>query len=122
MKQGFDIYNYPKRLEADVRQIKKADISEKNKQLIFDFRDFSSLEGIGLPRTARYMESLKVWAFVLKKDFDKATKEDITKAVRIIHEKESYSPRTKSAYKIMLKRFYKWLKDSGDAYPQKFLG
>ena len=53
---------------------------------------------------------MKHWALLLGKDFDKATKEDIMRAVRAVQETEKYSPWTKSTYKTMLKRFFKWLK------------
>ena len=49
-------------------------------------------------------------------DFDKATKADIIRAVRIIQENDKYRPWTKSTYKIMLKRFYRWLKKGEDCY------
>lgn len=52
------------------------------------------------------------WADLINKDFDKATKEDIMQAVRVIQEDKKYTPWTKATYKIMLKRFYKWLKNS----------
>jgi hypothetical protein len=33
MKKEIDIYDYPKKIEAAVRMVKKASISERNKQL-----------------------------------------------------------------------------------------
>ena len=118
MKKEIDIYNFPNKLKNVLNRLKKAKTSEKNKQLILEFRDFASLDGLGLPRIVRYLEILKDWAVILETDFDKATKEDITRAVRIIQENE-YSAWTKSTYKIMLKRFYKWLKNTGDDYPEE---
>lgn len=106
MKQELDIYNYPKRLEVALRQLNESTISLRNKELILQFRDFCSLEGIGIPRIERYIGVLKKWAELLQVDFDKASKEDIMKAVRIVQESK-HTAWTKATYKIMLKRFYK---------------
>jgi len=114
MKKVKDIYNYQKRLKSAVELVKKSPISERNKQLILEFRDFASLDGLSLPRILRYLGVLKDWAKIINVDFDKATKEDIIRAVRIIQEHERYRPWTKATYKIMLKRFYKWLKKAED--------
>ena len=109
MKKEIDIHNYPKKLESAIKLVKNSAISSGNKKLIIDFKDFCSLNGIGLPRMIRYLGILKDWARMLKKDFDKAKKEDIMKAVKVIQENERYSAWTKATYKIMLKRFFKWL-------------
>jgi integrase/ribosomal protein L40E len=77
------------------------------------------LDGIGLPRQERYLGVLKQLAEILQVDYDKATIEDIRNVVRIIQENEKHSPWTKSTYKIMLKKFYKWLKGSEDTYPDE---
>ena len=119
MKKEIDIHDYPAKLKSSVALVEKADISARNKKIILDFRDYCSLNGIGIARTVRYMGVMKDWANLIKVDFDKVSKEDIIKAVRIIQEREHYSPWTKSTYKSMLKRFYKWLKDTGDEYPEE---
>ena len=115
MKKTIDIYNYRKKLDSAVKMVKEAQISERNKQLILEFRDFASLDGLSLPRILRYLGVLKDWAKIMYVDFDKASKEDIVRAVRIIQENENYRPWTKATYKIMLKRFYKWLKKVEDS-------
>jgi len=40
MKKEIDIYNLPQKLQQAVRLIKKSDISERNKELILEFRDY----------------------------------------------------------------------------------
>ncbi|MBS3110356.1 tyrosine-type recombinase/integrase [Candidatus Woesearchaeota archaeon] len=116
MKKEIDIHNYPKRLAGALEQVRKAAISERNRQLILEFRDFCSVENISMPRIERYLGVLVFWAKTLQADFDKVTKEDITEAVRFLQEND-YSPWTKSTYKIMLKRFFKWLKKAEDEMP-----
>ena len=110
MKEEIDIHNYPNRLASVTKLVKKSAISEQNKKLIFEFHEYTILDGISIARRSRYLGILKNWAVILGKDFDKASKEDIMRSVRIVQETEKYSPWTKSTYKTMLKRFYKWLK------------
>lgn len=119
MKKNVDIHDYPKRIQKVLELVKKANISERNRELILQFRDHCSLNGMSLPRTERYLAILKRWAEILQIDFDKATKENLMAAVRIIQENEHYTAWTKSTYKIMLKCFYKWLKGTPDDHPEE---
>ncbi len=59
MKKDFDIYDFKSRIKGAVRQIEEAKISAKNKQLIFSFRDYCSVDGISIPRIERYISSIK---------------------------------------------------------------
>ena len=54
----------------------------------------------------------------LKKDFRKATKQDIKDVVLTIDNSEKYSAWTKQSYRAILKKFYKWL-EYGDDYIHK---
>lgn len=119
MKNEIDIYNYRRRLDWALKRVKKSEISERNKKAILDFKDFCTMEGMSLSRIERYMQILVIWARILDKDFDASTKEDIMKAVRIIQENEHYSPWTKATFKIMLKRFFRWLKNTGREQPEE---
>ncbi len=51
----------------------------------------------------------------MKKNFDKATKDDLKNIVIKIDSREDCSPWTKHSYKVILKKFYKWL-SCGDEY------
>ena len=53
----------------------------------------------------------------LDKPFKEATKKDIIKVVQII-ETQDYTAHTKHDYKIVVKRFYQWLRSSDD-YPEE---
>ena len=118
MKRELDIHNYGKKLQAALRQLESAEISDRNKQLILQFRDSCIVEGIGVPRVARFLGVLKSFAEVLGKDFDRAVRSDIERLVRVIQERP-YAPWTKVSYKAMLKRFYKWLKGGNERYPDE---
>ena len=117
MKNDLDIHDFRKRTEYAVIRLEESNLSGRNKKLIFSFRDFCVLEGISIGRIERYLCVLRLLAEILKKDYDKATKNDIVKLVTVIQNNERLSAWTKATYKKMLKRFYKWLKKTGDEYP-----
>jgi integrase len=54
----------------------------------------------------------------LNKPFFEATKEDIEKVVVSIEKNESWSEWTKHEYKVVLRRFYKWLRNNEDYPPE----
>jgi integrase/recombinase XerD len=107
------------------------DVRAANKKLIFDFIEAAKSgklkdgEKITLKRQYKYITVLKRLDMMLEKDFRKATKKDIEIVVDKInsmtvtrkHETFDASAWTKYTYKVILKRFYKWLKGGNDEYP-----
>ncbi len=112
MKKEIDIYDFERKFKSALKNLERAPISNKNKELILQFRDQCSLDNLSQGRIIRYIVVLRDWAKILEKDFDKATKQDLMSAVRIIQEKQNYTAWTKATYKKMLKRFYRWLKNN----------
>jgi site-specific recombinase XerD len=53
----------------------------------------------------------------LKKNFDEANKNDIEQLINNL-ERSNYSAWTKHDYKVVIKRFYKWL-NGDEEYPQE---
>lgn len=117
MEQKLDLQRYDKRLISMVKLIEKIDISERNKKLIFKFRDDCVRQGLSKPRIVKLLEILKSTALILDKDLDQLKRKDIEKFVTIIQERE-YSPWTKQSYKIILRKFVKWVKKTDD-YPEE---
>ena len=116
MKKGIDIHNYKKRLESAQRKVARAAISDLNKQKIEEFCDYVLVDGMSIARVERYYGILVQFAEWLEVDFTSATKEDMVRVMRILHEKD-FTVWTKATYKKMLKRFYKWLSGTGE-YPE----
>lgn len=116
MKKELDIYAYRNRLETTQATVRRAPISSRNREQILGFLDACVLENMSAARTCRVVEVLRMLALILQRDFDSATKEDITRMVRVIHERD-YSPWTRYTYKVILKRFHKWLKGNNEEYP-----
>ena len=51
-----DIHNYEKKYQRCIELIKKANISERNKQLILENNENLILEGLSKPRLCKYIE------------------------------------------------------------------
>ena len=117
--QKINIYNYEKHIDDEIRNIEKSSMTERNKELIFQFKDFCFMDGLSKARINRLLNTTKAIALELKKDMDSATKEDIMKIVQKIQTNEKYSIYTKNTYLVILKKFYKWLKGNNKKYPEE---
>jgi len=118
MKKEVDIYDYEKKFEQTLNNLVRSDISKRNKELIIRFKDKCIINGMSKPRIIKYLWVLRLFAKYMNKDFDKVSKEDIENLVSHIQQQE-LSVRTKCCYKVILKRFYKWLKGHDEEYPKE---
>lgn len=116
MKPQKDIYGHDLRYEKTKKHLERAKISLKNKELILEFDEVCSLEKLSKSRKIKIISYLIILARdYLKKDFDKAGKEDLKAVVLKLDAKERMSVWTKHTYKSILKKFYRWL-SYGDSY------
>jgi len=114
---GPDIYNYPRRLQLALQNLQNnAKISAANRRLILAFHERSTADGLSTPRLVRYIHILSKLSEELGKSFEIAKREDITHLVARI-ENRPLSDWTKQSYKVVLKKFYKWLRHSKN-YPK----
>ena len=111
-----DWHKYGEKLASTENFVKVHVKNERNKRLIFDFEKDIVAREISKPRIIRYLVALKKIDEWLGKDFDKATKDDIITLLSAI-EKQPLSVCTKHSYKVIIKRFYKWLLQCEDTYP-----
>ena len=93
-------------------------MSERNRELILEFERKLLSEGLTGVRVEKYIEKLRKIGEALGKDLDKVTKRDIEDFVYSV-ERSDYSPWTKHDYKVVLKRFYRWLKGNDEEYPEE---
>jgi site-specific recombinase XerD len=111
-----DEHNYKRRLELALQNVKRSSaFSEKNKKAILSFCDRCFADKLSVERVEHYARILKKIAELFKKDFEDATKSDIVELVRKIESPE-LSAWTKHDYRVALRKFYKWLRNSED-YP-----
>lgn len=105
-----------KKIKNAFKRLEKEDISAKNKQLITNFSKTRLAEGTTRIRVVKIIYSLRFMAKWLKKDFNKANKQDLIDLVGSIEAKD-YAEHSKYDFKIVLKQFYKWLKDNDEHFP-----
>lgn len=81
---------------------------EENEELILKFIKQLFAEGLSKPRIVKYANHLKVLAEKFGKSFLEVDKEDITTFLSNL-EQSDYSTYTKKDYKVVLKRFFRFL-------------
>lgn len=113
-----DIHNKKKQITHSLERTRLAgDVTTKNKELIVKFYDHCVAEDLSLGRILSYLEMIRKMAAILNKDFDTAGKEDIEKLLRILIER-GYADSTKRDFKITIKKFYKWMRET-EGYPDE---
>ncbi len=114
----YDIYNSEKRLESALQSLQTTNnIPPTNKQTITKFINSMKAQGIKPIRLKKEVYTLRDIAQILGQTFSSATKEDIERVLCEI-ESNGYSAWTKADYRIILKRFYKWLLGEDEFYPR----
>jgi site-specific recombinase XerD len=101
----------------------KANISQANQSLISKFLEQLQAEELSEARIQKYRIYLNQYSALLGKSFNDATREDIVKVVNKILSRKTKQGRelsewTRRDYKVVLKRFYKWL-NGGETYPRE---
>jgi site-specific recombinase XerD/ribosomal protein L40E len=117
VRNKIEVHNYERRLKGVLSRIDQSSIDGKSKSLILDFYNDCLSRGLSKARIVKYLDTIERIARILKKPFKEATKDDITRLVREIEERE-YTDWTKHDYKIILKIFYRWLKKT-EEYPEE---
>jgi len=116
MQGKHDIYGQERLLKRAEMSLHNP-LSERNIRLIRDFEKALFSEGLSAARVKKYLDHLRKIGEWLGKNLDEAEKEDIEELVYKI-ERSDYSPYTKHDYRVVLKRFYRWLRKSED-YPEE---
>lgn len=104
-------HGYAKRYEKQVARLNKENTSDHNKDLIRRFQAHLFATGTNEQRVAKLTWNLRKIAVLMRKDLDKATKQDIERVVAELQTDQHYTDNTKSDYKRGLKHFYKWFED-----------
>ncbi|MEW6063253.1 MAG: site-specific integrase [Nanoarchaeota archaeon] len=107
-----DAHNFDLRLKNTVKKIENSAISAANKKIILKFKDNCITNGLGSARIEKYIQTLYSLALMLKKDFEKAKKQDIIKLVSLIEKNNKWSDWTKHDYKLTIRKFFTWLRNS----------
>ena len=116
INQKEDLYNEAGRLISVLSKIASSKIYNSNKKRLVEFKDYCLANDVGKNKISRYLYDLIRISEWLNKPFEKATKKDIERIMTILEDakgiqtKKPYAEWTKRGYKIIIKKFYKWLR------------
>ena len=114
----YHIHDMPRRYESAVKNMKSKKITTGNKTLILEFDRYLKVNmNITLTRRIKYVRILTTCAEFLGKDFKKAKMKDIQLVVEKIEDSD-WASATKKDYKMLLKRYYKYLLGNDEEYPK----
>src|SRR3989338_3279033 len=115
------IHNYEQRFKRTLERIQNSrELSEENRKIIMDFKDYLLSEGIGLAKIERYLGDILKFNRLLSMPFEKAGKEDIRRVVSAVHQ-EVWSEEIKRCFKIMIRKLYCFIRgvERGEGYPDE---
>jgi integrase len=101
--------DFSKRIARAKQHLQNSKIDPSNKNHITKFVDQLSAEGIKPIRQLKYLYTLKTLSELINKDFSHCSKDDIVTLLAKINS-SSYEDWTKRDFKVVLKRFYRWLR------------
>jgi len=109
-------------LSAAVDRLRSSPASQGNIGLILEHDKKLAGDRISDEHRKKFLDRLRWWAEFLKKDFRKATKEDLEAGYNAIKARKDLKPGTINFYITMVRQFYKWLEGDGEEFPQKVRG
>ncbi len=115
MDMKVDFHNYEQGLKSALERIDNFKTSGQNKKTIMKFSDYLISEGLSRARIIKYISHLRKISELIKKNFEDADREDVERIFRAIETSE-LADYTKKDYRVICKRFYKWLRKT-DEYP-----
>jgi site-specific recombinase XerD len=97
-------------------QLERARKDRFNAKVLEKYYNMRVAEGISLARIHKCLCTMRMLSSLLGMPFEKAKKEDIVRLVARV-EKKGLADWTKRDYRVILKQFYKWLRNWEDGSP-----
>lgn len=117
-----DIHKYESAMKKELEKIKNDDgIAEEDKNAILRYYRELLAKGISFGRIVKYLHTLRRLCKMLGKPFYQATKEDFIELVSQIERNPKWKEWTKHDFKVVLRRYYRWLKglNENDPFPEE---
>ena len=109
-------HHYEERIVRHIKKLSKE--NSYNSRKILEHHREMVINNMSHASQVKYFERLSILSKWLRKDFDKASKEDIMKMVEKYLVKSEYTESTKGSFRSIIKKFYQWLKGlSSHEYP-----
>lgn len=116
-----DFHDYEGRLSKYLQRLEREQFSRKDRTLIRDYIYHCRAQDISTGRLFKIAWTLIGIRRLLRIDFKKANRKDVEQLIGDINSSGRYSPDTKSDFKKILKKFYKYVRngnaDKLTAYP-----
>jgi len=123
-----DSHKFKERLEKEIKHIENpskdsdwSNLSGKNREKLLEYYNHLAGRGVSEGRVLKYLYTLKTIGKILGKNFEDADKKDIERVLATLRSakspisKKAYTSNTMKDFKVVLKVFYKWLRN----YPGK---
>lgn len=109
-------HNKAKDYDKELKRLQKESISARNKALITEFTNYLFARGCSRLRVSKLSSQLRRICRLLKKDFDKATKQDIQGLIAQINQSDKWSAETINDYRRCVKQFYSHFEDIDERF------
>lgn len=110
------IHDHQKNYGFMKARLDRLPLHEQTKKSILEFDMFLAASQLSLSRRIKYMEVLPTVARDLGVPFHDAKKDDLVRYLSTL-ESKPYSIWTTHTYRVVIKRFWKWLKGNDEEYP-----
>jgi len=121
-KHKEQIYHFNRIFERAMKRLESSlDVRDEDKVNIWRFVEHLLAKGVSKARAAKYIYHLIVMARVMDKPFESLGRRDVERLVSWINASD-YSENTKRDYKIVLKKFFQWLRGCSEEdyeYPEE---
>lgn len=117
MAEALGFYDVEKRLLTARRILAAAPIDDQNRAAINDYLVSRQNDGIGQWQILKSLYTLLELARILRTPFQEASRDDIGRLIGTI-EARPYRAWTKSDYRVICKRFYRWLRGTEEYPPE----
>lgn len=120
MDKTQDIHNYQKRLDRMIERIQSPEeLSEHNSKIAIRFKNELLVQNISVSKVGRYLQDV-IWLSrnLDGKNFDEVNRDDVKDLLARMNQ-SSLSENTKKGIKIMLRKFYKFIRgvEGNGKYP-----
>ncbi len=116
MSLAAEIYRYPAKIENEVRSIQEQ-LRKEDSQVLLKYYKTRIAEGTSQARILKCLNTLKLLSRISTKPFADLNKDDVVELMAGI-EQRKISAWTKHDYKVILRKFFQWLRNCEDGqYP-----
>lgn len=113
-----DVHSYQRVVERELEKVEKDErLTERDKLAIKKYYKELLARGISFGRIMKYLQTIRKLYHLLGKSFEEADKQDFLELVAKIERNPEWTDWTKHDFKVILRRYYRWLRGLSDEDP-----